>query len=156
MNHIFHAAAVCVFYYSTHRHPAHAVSVPIRHPRDKSFADTIFETDIYIASTTTRYQAHTRYTHTCDVRVVLLELGGGALGIFAFSSRQFAPTINHGPLSASHNMFYFSFLRARPSRIEIESRKSKWCLVQTCSPSFFKFRKNARSTTDCQNQKVER
>ena len=26
-----------------------------------------------------------------------------------------------------------------------------WCLVQTCSPSFFRFRKNTRSTAYCQN-----
>ena len=31
-----------------------------------------------------------------------------------------------------------------------------WCLVQICSPSFFRFRQNARSTTDCQYSKVER
>ena len=30
-----------------------------------------------------------------------------------------------------------------------------WCLVQTCS-LVFRFGKNAPSTTDCQNQKVER
>ena len=29
-----------------------------------------------------------------------------AAGLLAFSSRQFAPTINHGPLSASHILFY--------------------------------------------------
>ena len=33
-------------------------------------------------SSTTRCQVHTRYTHACDVRVVDLEHGGGALGIF--------------------------------------------------------------------------
>ena len=37
---------------------------------------------IHIASTTTRYQVHTRYTHACGVRVVLLEHGGGALGTY--------------------------------------------------------------------------
>ena len=48
---MFHAAACCVFrtVFSTHRHqastnPAHPVSVPIRHPSDKSFAVTSFET----------------------------------------------------------------------------------------------------------------
>ena len=39
--------------FSTHRHaastnPAHPVSVPIRHPSDKSSAVTSFETDIYL------------------------------------------------------------------------------------------------------------
>ena len=37
--------------FSTHRHPAHPVSVPIRHPSDKSSVVTSFETDIYIPGT---------------------------------------------------------------------------------------------------------
>ena len=36
--------------------------------------------------------------------------------LLAFSSRQFAPTIYHGPLSASHNTFCFSFLSKRSGR----------------------------------------
>ena len=45
---MFHAVACCVFKtaFSTHRHPAHLVSVPIRHPRGKRCVVTSFETDI--------------------------------------------------------------------------------------------------------------
>ena len=66
---------------ATHRHPASTsparpVSVPIRHPSDKSSVFTSFETGIHL------YIAHTRYAHACGVWVVFLEYGGGALGIF--------------------------------------------------------------------------
>ena len=43
---------------------------------------------------------HTRYTHACGVRVVILELGGGALGIFKSQIEPHA--INRRPLSPSH------------------------------------------------------
>ena len=44
-----------------------------------------------------------------------------AAGLWALSSRQFATTtinyiFNHGPLSASHNLMYFSFLSERSGR----------------------------------------
>ena len=99
-NQMFHAGDCCVFktVFSTHRHPAstvnspaHPVSVPIRHPGDKSSAVTSLETDTYyiyipgiqvFIANATRYQVHTRYTHACGVWVVFLEHGGGALGIF--------------------------------------------------------------------------
>ena len=114
---MFHAAACCVFKtaFSTHRHPVHPVSVLIRHPRDRSFSTRSHKlrgrhTHATQIQQGTKY-IHTRYTHhACGVClwVVFLEHGGGAL--LAFSSRQFAPTINHGPLSASHTYFYFSLL----------------------------------------------
>ena len=73
---------VCFDCFSTHRHPAHPVSVPIRHPRDNSSVVTSFERDIYNVASTTRCEANRRCTHhACAVRVVFLERGGGALGI---------------------------------------------------------------------------
>ena len=83
---------------ATHRHPAstspaRSVSVPIRHPSDKSSVFTSFETGIYLCI------AHTRYTHACGVWVVSWS---AVAGLLAFSSRQYTPTINRGPLSASH------------------------------------------------------
>ena len=86
--------------FSIHRHPsitpAHPVSVPIRLPTESS-AVTSFETDIYSVyqvlyiyiANATRYQVHTRYTRACGVWVVTM-----AAGLLAFSSRQFALTIN--------------------------------------------------------------
>ena len=116
----FHAGACCVFgtVFSTHRHPAstnpaHPVSVPIRHPSDKSSAVTSFETDIYLHRKCNKIpQVHTRYTHACGVWVVFLENGGGALGIFK------SPVCTYNQawtfsLSASH---CFSFLSKRSGR----------------------------------------
>ena len=80
------------------------MSVSIRHPSDKSSAVTSFETDMF----TSQMQQETRY-----IRGILMRVASGlfcwsmAAGLLAFSSRQFALTINHEPLSASH---YFSFL----------------------------------------------
>ena len=54
---------------------------------------------------------HTRYAHACGV--CGLFSWRMAAGLLAFSSRQFALTIKHGPLSASH---YFSFLSKRSGR----------------------------------------
>ena len=116
---MFHAGACCVFrtFFSTHRHPAstspaHPVSVPIRHPSDKSSAVTSFETDIYLHRKCNKNQAHTRYTHACGVWVLFLEHGGEALGIFK------SPVCTYNQawtfsLSASH---YFSFLSKRSGR----------------------------------------
>ena len=88
-NHMFHAAACCVFKLIFHpsRHPAHPVSVRLRHPRDKSSLVTSFKTDIYMYKSQVQYKIPgtsicARYTHACGVRVVFLEHGGGALGIF--------------------------------------------------------------------------
>ena len=89
-NQMFHAGDCCVFktVFSTHRHPAstvnspaHPVSVPIRHPGDKSSAVTSLETDIYLHRKRNKTPGGT-YTHACGVWVVFLEHGGGALGIF--------------------------------------------------------------------------
>ena len=46
------------------------------------------------------------------------------------------------------------------SKSKIENRNDNkigadWSLVQTCSPSFFRFRENERFTTQCRNQKVD-
>ena len=110
-NHMFHAAACFVFrtVFSTHRHPAstnpaHPVSVPIRHPSDKSSAITSFETDIL----TSQMQQDTGYI----LRGILMRVASGmfswsmAAGLLAFSSRQFALTIKHGPsLRPLHAIF---------------------------------------------------
>jgi len=45
------------------------------------------------------------------------------------------------------------------AKMKIEVRKKQvadWCVAQTCLLSFFRFRKNTRSTAECQNQNVER
>ena len=49
-------------------------------------------------------------------------------------------------------------LRVCLNTIESENRNDNkqsadWSLVRTCSPSFFRFRENERSTTQCQNKK---
>ena len=102
--------AVCVETdFSTHHHPAHPVPVPIRHPRDSSSVAPNFETDIYTSQV---QQPDTRY-----IRGILMYVASGlfswsmAAGLVAFSSRQFAPTINHGPPSASHNASVFPSFR---------------------------------------------
>ena len=95
---MFHAGVCFVFrtVFSTHRHPAstnpaHPVSVPIRHPSDKSSAITSFETDIL----TSQMQQDTGYI----LRGILMRVASGmfswsmAAGLLAFSSRQFALTI---------------------------------------------------------------
>ena len=46
--------------------------------------------------------------------------------------------------------------RNRKSNNEKKKQGADGFLVQTCSPSFFRFRKNTPSTTDCENQNVER
>ena len=89
---------------ATHRYPAstssaHPVSVPIRHPRDKSSVFTSFETGIYL------YIAHTGYTR-CAWRLGCF-FWSKVAGLLAFSSRQLALTINHGPSSASHDFLFF-------------------------------------------------
>ena len=112
-NQMFHAGDCCVFktVFSTHRHPAstvnspaHPVSVPIRHPGDKSSAITSFETDIL----TSQMQQDTGYI----LRGILMRVASGmfswsmAAGLLAFSSRQFALTIKHGPpLCPLHTIF---------------------------------------------------
>ena len=109
---MFHAGACSLeLFFSTHRHaastnPARLVSVPIRHPSDKSSAVTSFETDIYIyIANATRYQVHTRYTHSCGV-CLFLEHGGGALGVFKSPVCTYDQAWTFS-LSASR---YFSFL----------------------------------------------
>ena len=65
------------------------------------------ETDICIASIT----ANIPGTYGIPMHVASgLFSSSMAVGILAFSSHHFSPTINHGPLSASHNLFYCSFL----------------------------------------------
>ena len=103
---------LCLFRtaFSTHRHPAHPVSVPIRHPRDELCSHHLRDRQIYIytASTATRYQEHTPYTHACGVWVSW----SMATEFLAFSSRQFAHTINHQPLSTSYNIYlYYPFVK---------------------------------------------
>ena len=64
--------AVCVFktVFFTHRHPAHPVSVPIRHPREISYVVTSFETDVYIY--TSQVLQDTRY-----IRGILMHVASG-------------------------------------------------------------------------------
>ena len=101
--------AVCVFKLfvpPVDRHPAHPLSAPVRHPKEKTSVVTRFETDIYAS----QVQQFTGY-----VRGVLTHVVAGVFswsmtaGLVAFSSRQFAPTINQswGPLSASHHISIF-------------------------------------------------
>ena len=65
--------AVRVFYYiasPTHRHPAHPVSVPIRHPRETTkklcAAVTDFEPDTYIAKQAARCIAYGILMHVAS------------------------------------------------------------------------------------------
>ena len=109
----------CVF--STHRHQAsttvkhtQSVSVPIRHPSDKSSVYKLRDRHrlhIYIANTT-RYQVHTYavYSRVWRLWVVFLEHGGRALGIFKSPVCIYNQAWTFS-LSASH---YFSFL-SKPS-----------------------------------------
>ena len=61
-----------------------SVSVPIRHPSDKSSVVTSFETDVSIHRKYNKMPGmiNTRYTHACGVWVIFPEHGGGALGVF--------------------------------------------------------------------------
>ena len=108
--------AVTVFFPPTHRHPAstnpaQSVSVPSRHASDKSSVVTSFETGICIHRKYNKIPCtYAAYTHACGAWVVLSSMVAGFL---AFSRRQFALTISHIPLSASH---YFSFLSKRSGR----------------------------------------
>ena len=125
---MFHAGACCVFktVFCTHRHPAstnpaHPVSVPIRHPSDKSFAVTSFETS--------QMQQYTRYIRVIPTRVACgLFSWSMAAGLLALPSRQFALTINHGPLFASH---YFSFLSKRSGRRMPPAERSALYIIRT-------------------------
>ena len=111
--------------------PAHPVSVPVRHPSDKSSAVTSFETDIYLHRKCNKIpQVHTRYTHACGVWVVFLENGGGALGIFK------SPVCTYNQawtfsLSASH---YFSFLsKCSGRRMPPAERSALYSSTYCCS-----------------------
>ena len=128
---MFHAGVCCVFrtVFSTHRHPtstnpAHPVSVPIRHPSDKSSAVTSFETDIYLHRKSNKIPGtYAVYTHACGVWVVFLEHGGGALGIFK------SPVCTYNQawtfsFSASH---YFSFLSKGSWRRMPPAERSALC-----------------------------
>ena len=84
-NHMFHAAACCVL-------KLLFLPIDIQHTQWQCrfviletkalYSQAPRQTYIYIASTATRYQGHTRYTHASGVLVIFLEHGGGALGIF--------------------------------------------------------------------------
>ena len=69
--------------------PARPVSVPIRHPSGKSSAVTSFETDVHI---------HRKYNNIPGS--IFMRVASGlfswsvAVGLLAFSSRQFALTYN--------------------------------------------------------------
>ena len=82
------------------------------------------QTYIYIASAT-RYQVHTRYTHGVASGLFSWSM---AARLLAFSSRQFALTINHGPLFASH---YFSFLSKRSGRRMPPAERSALYIIRT-------------------------
>ena len=107
--------------FSIHPHPTRLVSVPTRHSREKRSPITRLETDTY-----TRLETDT-YTHrknkipgTCAMFSCMWRPGcfpGAWWRVFsAFLSRQFAPTINHGPLSASPNMYFFFSLSTQRRR----------------------------------------
>ena len=119
--------------FSTHRHPAstnpaHPVSVPIRYPSDKSSAVTSFEADIYLHRKCNKIRG--KY-----ISGILMRVASGlfswsmAAGLLAFSSRQFALTIDHEPLSASH---YFSFLSKRSGRRMSPAGGSEAPCIFTC------------------------
>ena len=63
-------------------------------------------------------QQCTRYVglpmHVCGVEAPGLFPWSMAMGLLAFLSSQFAPTINRGPLSASHSLLNVSFLSEAP------------------------------------------
>ena len=107
---------LCVFYstaVSTHLHPAHPVSAPIRHPIYRElFSHKLRDRHIHGKCCGKILDAYGIPMHvlsglfSCSV----------AAGLLACSSRQFAPTINHEPLSASHNVPCCSFLSERGGR----------------------------------------
>ena len=106
----------------------HTVSVPIRHPSDKSSVRivTSFEADLYII--------HRKYNEIPGTSIYIrgiimrvasvgffLEHAGGALGIF----KSPVCTYNQaGPLSASH---YFSLLSKRSGRRMPPAHRSGLC-----------------------------
>ena len=59
--------------------------------------------DKYIYVANTRYQVHTRYTHACGV--CGLFSWSVAARLLAFSSRQFALIINHGPFFVRFTLY---------------------------------------------------
>ena len=87
------------------QHTTHQVSVPIRHPRDKKLCSQ----KLRDRHTRTWQVQDTRYVHVNILMHVASRLfsWSTAAGLLAFSSRQFARTINHGPLSASHIICIF-------------------------------------------------
>ena len=105
------------------------MSLPIRHPGDKSSAVTSFETDIYLHRKCNKMPG-TYAVYSCVWRlgVVFLEHGGGALGIFK------SPVCTYNQawtfsLSASH---YFSFLSKRSGRrMPRAERSALYCMNTT-------------------------
>ena len=128
---MFHTAAYCaclkLFFppidiqQARHRHPtsttyssspAHPVSVPIRHPSDKSSVVTSFETNIYIHCKYNKIPG-TYAVYSCVWRLGCFP-GAWRRGSWHFQVASLhLLTINRGPLSASH---YFSFLSKRSGR----------------------------------------
>ena len=83
-----------------------SVSVPIRHPSDKESIFTSFETDIYIHRKYKIPGTYIRGILMCACGVCGLFSWSMAAGLLAFSSRQFALTIKHGPsLCPLHTIF---------------------------------------------------
>lgn len=84
------AALLCAFFLNgllrPDRHATHPLPVPIRHLKReaKALSVTQFETDMYIANTVQQiHQITAVYSkHVCGVWDVVLEHGGGSLGIF--------------------------------------------------------------------------
>ena len=94
-----------------HRHPAHPVSVSIRHISDQSSVVISFETDMHIHRKYNKIpEAHTRYTHACGVRVVFLRWGSWH---FQVTSSLLQSIMNLCPL---HIMSIFSFVSKRSGR----------------------------------------
>ena len=94
--------------FSTHRHPAHPMSMPIRHlinRQEALYSQASRQTYLYICI----YNYKIPGTYAVYSRMWRPGCFPGAWrwGSWHFLSRQFAPTINHGPLSASHNIFTF-------------------------------------------------
>ena len=99
---------LCVFYetsFSTHRHLAYPVSWPIRHPTGRHKLCSHKLRDRHTSQVLQQDARYIRCTHACGLFSWIM-----ASGLLAFSSRQFAPTINHRPLFAPYKLSYFSLL----------------------------------------------
>ena len=140
---MFHLAACCGCvqncFFHAHRHAAYPVSVPVRHSRDEKS---------YVHSHTLRDNTckYNTIPGTCAVyscmwrpRVVFLEHGGGALGIF--KSPVFTlPGSIMGTSVRSTSYFHFSFLRKRSGRRRMPpaDRSALYPLCSSPASSFCK------------------